>query len=121
MIWRLNFMESKWIVVTGLDGSGKTTFKNRLVGDLKSNGHKTQNFKSPYDKHLLGLLDISGDGMPWKDNYSDQLIFMLDNRMLSYYVRDWRQNYEYLISQRGFMIALFMAFAADSAMKRRTK
>lgn len=96
-------MESKWIVVTGLDGSGKTTFKNRLVGYLKSKGHKTQNFKSPYDKHLLGLLDVSGDGLPWKDNYSDQLIFMLDNRMLSYYVRDWRQNHEYLVSQRGFI------------------
>lgn len=96
-------MESKWIVVTGLDGSGKTTFKNRLVGYLKSKGHKTQNFKSPYDKHLLGLLDVSGDGLPWKDNYSDQLIFMLDNRMLSYYVRDWRNTHEYLVSQRGFI------------------
>ena len=96
-------MESKWIVVTGLDGTGKTTFKNRLVGYLKSQGHKTQNFKSPYDKHLLGLLDVSGDGLPWKDNYSDQMIFMLDNRMLSYYVRDWKQTYPFLVSQRGFI------------------
>lgn len=96
-------MNGKWIVVTGLDGSGKTTFKNRLVGYLKSKGHKTQNFKSPYDKHLLGLLDVSGEGLPWKDNYSDQLIFMLDNRMLSYYVRDWKEKHEYLVSQRGFI------------------
>ena len=96
-------MEGKWIVVTGLDGTGKTTFKNRLVGYLKSKGNKTQNFKAPYDKHLLGLLDVSGDGQPWKDNYSDQLIFMLDNRMLSYYVRDWKNSYDYLVSQRGFI------------------
>ena len=96
-------MNAKWIVVTGLDGSGKTTFKNRLVGYLKSQGKKTQNFKSPYDKHRLGLLDVSGDGLPWRDNYSDQLIFMLDNRMLSYYVRDWRQTHDYLVSQRGFI------------------
>lgn len=96
-------MEGKWIVVTGLDGTGKTTFKNRLVGYLKSKGHKTQNFKSPYDKHLLGLLDVAGDGMPWRDNYSDQMIFMLDNRMLSYYVRDWKQSHDYLVSQRGFI------------------
>lgn len=96
-------MEGKWIVVTGLDGTGKTTFKNRLVGYLKSQGHKTQNFKSPFDKHLLGLLDVSGDGLPWRDNYTDQMIFMLDNRMLSYYVRDWKQTHEYLVSQRGFI------------------
>ena len=96
-------MEGKWIVVTGLDGTGKTTFKNRLVGYLKSKGHKTQNFKSPFDKHLLGLLDVSGDGLPWRDNYSDQMIFMLDNRMLSYYVRDWKMTHDYLVSQRGFI------------------
>ena len=96
-------MNGKWIVVTGLDGSGKTTFKNRLVGYLKARGRKVQNFKSPYDKHLLGLLDVSGDGMPWKDNYTDQMIFMLDNRMLSYYVRDWREKHDYLVSQRGFI------------------
>lgn len=96
-------MNGKWIVVTGLDGSGKTTFKNRLAGYLKSQGHKVQNFKSPFDKHLLGLLDVSGDGLPWRDNYTDQMIFMLDNRMLSYYVRDWREKHEYLVSQRGFI------------------
>lgn len=95
--------EGKWIVVTGLDGTGKTTFKNRLAGYLKAKGHKVQNFKSPYDKHLLGLLDVSGDGQPWRDNYSDQLIFMLDNRMLSYYVRNWKQTNDFLVSQRGFV------------------
>ena len=74
-------MEGKWIVVTGLDGTGKTTFKNRLVGYLKSKGNKTQNFKAPYDKHLLGLLDVSGDGQPWSQDVAQGRCASFDRRV----------------------------------------
>lgn len=96
-------MSGKWIVVTGLDGTGKTTLKNRLIGFLKGRKKLVKDFKAPYDKYLLGLLDVSGDGLPWKDNYTDQLIFTLDNRILSNYVRNWRKEFDYLVSQRGFL------------------
>jgi len=92
-----------WIVITGLDGSGKTTLKSRLVGYLKEQGKLVKDFKSPYDKYLLGLLDVIGGGLPWQDNYTDQLLFTLDNRILSQRVKEWRSQFDVLVSQRGFL------------------
>ena len=60
-----------WICVTGLDGTGKTTLKRNLVGHFKMQNLQVKDFKFPYDKHLLDLLNNTvGDGMPWQDNYS---------------------------------------------------
>lgn len=98
-------MENKslWVEITGLDGTGKTTLKENLEKYIKGLGHSAHSFKFPYDKHLLGLLDVSGNGQPLQDNYTDTLIFALDNRILDYYIRDWKKQYKYLISQRGFI------------------
>ena len=64
-----------WICVTGLDGTGKTTLKRNLVGHFKMQNLQVKDFKFPYDKHLLDLLNNTvGDGMPWQDNYSDVLV-----------------------------------------------
>lgn len=94
-----------WIVVTGLDGTGKTTLKNNLVGYFRQKNLKVKDFKFPYDKNLLYLLNNTvGDGRPWEDNYTDQLLFTLDNRIVgTVLVRDWRETHDLIISQRGYI------------------
>lgn len=94
-----------WIVITGLDGTGKTTLKRNLVGYFKEKNLTVKDFKFPYDKHLLDLLNNTvGDGRPWQDNYSDQMLFALDNRIVgTVKVRDWRTANDVLISQRGYI------------------
>lgn len=94
-----------WIVITGLDGTGKTTLKSNLGGYFKVRNLKVKDFKFPYDKHLLDLLNNTvGDGRPYQDNYSDQMLFALDNRIVgTVKVRDWKENNDVLISQRGYI------------------
>lgn len=94
-----------WIVVTGLDGTGKTTLKQNLGGFFKEKNLRVKDFKFPYDKHLLDLLNNTiGDGLALQDNYSDQMLFALDNRILgTVKIRDWRTSNDVLISQRGYI------------------
>lgn len=94
-----------WIVITGLDGTGKTTLKNNLVGYFRSDNLRVKDFKFPYDKHLLDLLNNTvGDGRPWQDNYTDQMLFTLDNRIVgTVLIRDWRATNDVLVSQRGYI------------------
>lgn len=94
-----------WIVITGLDGTGKTTLKRNFVGYFKSQNCIVKDFKFPYDKNLLDLMNnVVGDGLPLKDNYTDQLLFSLDNRIVgTTYIRNWRISNDVLISQRGYI------------------
>lgn len=94
-----------WIVITGLDGTGKTTLKNNLVGLLRSSNLRVKDFKFPYDKHLLDLLNnVVGGGRPWQDNYTDQMLFTLDNRVVgTTLVKEWRATNDVLVSQRGYI------------------
>lgn len=96
-------MTAKWFAITGLDGSGKTTLKNNLIEHFSLNAYRVHGFKLPYDKHLLSLLDISGGGDPYKDAYTDRLIFAVDNRIVSNHITNWRKEYDLLISQRCFL------------------
>ena len=94
-----------WIVVTGLDGSGKTTLVDNLEKLFTEQGIRVKRFRSPHDQYLIHeLLNVSGDGEPMKDRYTDRLIFALDNRILGTRIRGWQSSGEYdvLLSQRGF-------------------
>jgi len=94
-----------WIVVTGLDGSGKTSLIDNLEKLFTSKGLRVKRFRSPHDEYLIHtLLNVSGDGEPMKDRYTDRLIFALDNRILGTRIRHWATSGEYdiLLSQRGF-------------------
>lgn len=94
-----------WIVITGLDGTGKTTLKRMLVGYFKERSKLVKDFKFPYDKNLLDLMNhVIGDGRPLQDNYSDQMLFALDNRILgTVHIRNWKLSHDVLISQRGYI------------------
>ena len=94
-----------WIVVTGLDGSGKTTLVDNLEKFFKDKNVRLKRTRSPHDSYLVkDLLNISGDGEPMKDRYTDRLIFALDNRILGTRIRNWMSSGEYdiILSQRGW-------------------
>lgn len=94
-------MKCKWIIITGLDGSGKTSLKNNLINYFKNMNKNVKGYHSPYDEYLKGLLNLSGDGKALKDSYTDLLIFALDHRLQNYRIKQARKEYDYIISQRG--------------------
>lgn len=97
-----------WIVVTGLDGSGKTTLVDNLEAFFQENGQRVKRTRSPHDEYLTKtLLNVSGSGSPDADSYTDRTIFMLDNRILGTRIQQWKESGEYdlILSQRGFFDA----------------
>lgn len=97
-----------WIVVTGLDGSGKTTLVDNLEKYFEEKNQKVKRSRSPHDEYLTKtLLNVSGSGSPDKDSYTDRTIFMLDNRILGTRISQWRDSGEYdlILTQRGFFDA----------------
>lgn len=99
----LKMNKAYWIVISGLDGSGKTTLKNNLINFYKSNNKNVIGYHSPYDNYLKSMLDISGNGKAFNDKYTDFLIFALDHRIHNYRILDSKEKYDYIISQRGPM------------------
>lgn len=95
-----------WIVITGLDGSGKTGLVDLLEKYFDEELNlRVKRTRSPHDKYLIhDLLNVSGDGEPMKDRYTDRLIFALDNRILGTRIRQWQKSGEFdvILSQRGF-------------------
>ena len=103
-----NFTVCPWIVVTGLDGSGKTTLVDNLETLFLENNLRVKRTRSPHDQYLTQtLLNVSGSGSPDADSYTDRTIFMLDNRLLGTRINQWRESgdYDLIISQRGFLDA----------------
>ena len=94
-----------WIVITGLDGSGKTSLVDNFEKLFSDANLRVKRFRSPHDRYLIhDLLNVSGDGEPMKDCYTDRLIFALDNRILGTRIRHWDnpEEFDVLLSQRGF-------------------
>lgn len=88
---------AKWIVVTGLDGSGKTHLVEALAEHYRTQGLKVQTAHLPFDKHLgTEVLPIL------KHSYSDRLLFALDNRIFAAKLEEWLTKYDIIISQRGW-------------------
>lgn len=88
---------NKYIIVTGMDGSGKTSF-------IKSFAKKYNyfNFKLPYDDYVRINLNVSGKGSCFGDIYTDVLLFITDYRLTLYKMKEWIKDSN-LISQRGLM------------------
>lgn len=93
-------MTTKWIVVSGLDGSGKTTLVSNLEKMFKEQGLRVKRDKFPKDKYLVRtLLNKS------KDTYTDRILFVLDNRITGTEIQEAIDSGEYdiIITQRGFL------------------
>ena len=91
---------AKWIVVSGLDGTGKTTLVDNLEKWMTENGKKVKRSRLPYDEYLVkNLLNVSND------NYTDRLLFALDNRLFAEHFKKWQDSKEYdiILTQRGFL------------------
>lgn len=95
------FANIPWIVVSGLDGSGKTTLCENLekfFTDKK--GLRVKRDRLPHDRYLVKeLLDKSNDP------YTDRMLFALDNRLFAEEFRGWQRSDEYdlVLTQRGFL------------------
>jgi thymidylate kinase len=87
-----------WIVVTGLDGSGKTTLVARLASEWGAH-----QFRLPYHDFVLPCLARSGGGSPFGDVHTDRLLFALDARLANYAIQKFRRSGMKLVSQRGWM------------------
>jgi thymidylate kinase len=90
--------KAPWVVVTGLDGAGKTM----LVQSLSEN-QRAIRFRLPYHDFIKSGLFRSGNGEPCGDVLTDRLLFAVDARLTNYSIAEWRQAEHILISQRGWM------------------
>ena len=90
-----------WIVVTGLDGSGKTSLVENLTKWFSEEKNlSVYRDRFPHDHYLVkDLLNKS------KDKYTDRLLFALDNRLFGTELKEMLESGEYdvIITQRGFL------------------
>ncbi len=93
-----SIMKAKWLVVTGLDGTGKTALVHNLAKYYEEKGLRVITAHLPFDTHLQqDILPIL------TDRYSDRLLFALDNHIVAEKIRGWLNEYDIIISQRGWM------------------
>jgi thymidylate kinase len=89
--------EAPWIVVTGLDGSGKSHLVEWLARKIGA-----RRFRLPYHPFVQDCLKRSGEGSQFGDVHTDRLLFALDGRLANYLIRRWRAEGTRLVSQRGW-------------------
>ncbi|MCF7845449.1 MAG: AAA family ATPase [Candidatus Pacebacteria bacterium] len=92
--------KAPWIVITGLDGTGKTTLVKELAKDY---GEGAFTFHLPYSDFVIPSLKISGKGEPFGDVHTDRLIFATDVRLTNQHLKRWREENDIIFSQRGWM------------------
>ncbi|MDA3815123.1 MAG: AAA family ATPase [Patescibacteria group bacterium] len=92
--------KAPWIVITGLDGTGKTTLVKELARDY---GEGAFTFHLPYSDFVIPSLEISGRGKPFGDVHTDRLIFATDARLTNQHLKKWREENSIIFSQRGWM------------------
>ena len=89
-----------FVVVTGLDGAGKTTLVDSLALDL---GTSTQKLHLPHDPEIRDRLQLTGRIDPMEKPWADRQLFAEDNRRASRIVERILAAGLHVVSQRGWM------------------
>jgi thymidylate kinase len=85
-----------WVVVTGLDGAGKST----LVRDIAER-YDARRFRLP--RHDFVKPFVERTAARREDLLLDRLIFAVDARLTNPLIEEWRRIESFLVSQRGWM------------------
>lgn len=93
--------DTKFISITGQDGSGKTTLRDNLAEYFANQGKTVITAKSPCDKHTVKLLNHSISQNGYEDWYTEQLLFSFMDGLLSNYMVQLKGRCDYFICQRG--------------------
>ncbi len=93
--------KTKFISITGQDGSGKTTLRDNLAEYYEQLGCVVITSKSPCDKHTVNLLNHAISQNGYEDWYTEQLLFSFMDGLLSNYMVQLSGRCDYFICQRG--------------------
>ena len=89
-----------WIAISGLDGSGKTTLVDNLEKWFEEKSLTVKRDRLPHDRYIVSdLLNKSND------NYTDRLLFAVDNRIFGAELEETLKSGEYdiVLTQRCFL------------------
>ncbi|HLD10549.1 MAG TPA: hypothetical protein VJB89_00580 [Candidatus Nanoarchaeia archaeon] len=89
-----------WVVISGINGTGKTSLKEKLEIYFGEKGYTIINFKVPFHNWVTEMITLSGEGKSHGDPYTDELIFAASHRLESGMIKKWRAKYDILISKR---------------------
>jgi len=92
---------TKYICITGQDGSGKTNLRDGLAEYFSERGKMVITAKSPCDKYLVHLLNNAISQNGYEDWYTEQMLFSFADGLLSNYMIQLRGYCDFFICQRG--------------------
>ncbi len=92
---------TKYLCITGQDGSGKTSLRDGLAEYLSDRGKTVITAKSPCDKYLVHLLNNAISQNGYEDWYTEQMLFSFADGLLSNYMIQLRGYCDFFICQRG--------------------
>lgn len=96
-----NGCNTKFISITGQDGSGKITLRNNLAEFFANSDKIVVTAKSPCDKHTVNMLNHAISQNGYEDWYTEQLLFSFMDGLLSNYMQQLKGHCDYFICQRG--------------------
>lgn len=96
-----NELPTKYISVTGQDGSGKTNLRDGLAEYFSEKGKVVITAKSTCDKYLVKLLNNAISQNGYEDWYTEQMLFSFADGLLSNYMIQLNGHCDYFICQRG--------------------
>lgn len=92
---------TRFISVTGQDGSGKTNLRDGLAKYFSERDNVVITAKSPCDAYLVKLLNNAISQNGYEDWYTEQMLFSFADGLLSNYMIQLNGHCDYFICQRG--------------------
>lgn len=92
---------TRFISVTGQDGSGKTNLRDGLAKYFSERENVVITAKSPCDAYLVKLLNNAISQNGYEDWYTEQMLFSFADGLLSNYMIQLNGHCDYFICQRG--------------------